>query len=123
MGSLILTALLHSKDNDVERTEMKTLKILPFAAVLLLGASSVAVAQSRTGSGIKTPGSEAVSADAFGQDMTGLGANSATKDRGAPGSGLTGTIADPDTSGLGPAGLDIFDPPSIMLPPSTDRAR
>jgi opacity protein-like surface antigen len=103
---------------------MKTLKILPFAAALLLGASSAAVAQSRIGSGgVETPGSEALSTDAFGQDMTGVGANSATKDRGAPGSGLTGTIADPDTSGLGPAGLDILDPPSIITPPNSGGTR
>jgi hypothetical protein len=103
---------------------METLKILPFAAALLVGASSAAIAQTDAGSGgIETPGSEAMSTDAFGQDMTGPGANSATKDRGLPGTGLTGTIANPDTSGVGPAGLDILDPPSIMAPPSSNRAR
>jgi hypothetical protein len=102
---------------------MKTLKILPFAAAFFVGASSVAIAQTGAGSGgIETPGSEAMSTDAFGQDMTGPGANSETKDRGLPGTGLTGTIANPD-SGVGPSGLDISDPPSIMLPPSSSRAR
>jgi hypothetical protein len=102
---------------------MKTLKILPFAAALLVGASSIAIAQTGAGSGeIETPGSEAMSTDAFGQDMTGPGANSATKDHGLPGTGLTGTIIDPDTSGVGPAGLDVLDPPSIMLPPSSGGA-
>jgi hypothetical protein len=103
---------------------MKTLKIVPFAAALLVSASSVAIAQTGAGSGgIETPGSEAMSADAFGQDMTGPGANSTTKDRGLPGTGLTGTIANPDSSGVGPAGLDISAPPSIMLPPSSSGAR
>jgi hypothetical protein len=103
---------------------MKPLKILPFAAAFLVGASSVVIAQTDAGGGgIETPGSEAMSTDAFGQDMTGPGANSETKDRGLAGTGLTGTIATPDTSGVGPSGLDISDPPSIMLPPSSSRAR